>query len=248
MELIPAIDMLGGRVVRLSRGDYDAVTEYGDDPVAVARRWAEQGARRIHMVDLDAAREGRAMQAEAIERIVRASGIACQVAGGIRSAAAAATALDAGADRVVVGSAFISEPDLARRLVEAHGPERMVAALDVRDGQALGDGWVDAGRRTEVLEHARRIATAGVRWFAVTAIARDGLMSGPDLALLDAVRGAVPTAAIIASGGIGSLDDIRALAARGFDAAIVGRALYEGAFDLPAALVASGAAALSGAS
>ena len=158
MELIPAIDLLGGRVVRLSKGAYDAVTEYGDDPVEVARRWAAEGAERIHIVDLDAAREGRAMQAEVIARIVAAVDVPCQVAGGIRDADAVAAALRAGADRVVLGSALISSPLLARILVERHGPDRIVAALDVRDGRALGDGWVEGARGAEVIGLAQRLA------------------------------------------------------------------------------------------
>jgi phosphoribosylformimino-5-aminoimidazole carboxamide ribotide isomerase len=239
VELIPAIDLLGGRVVRLSRGAYDAVTEYGDDPVETARGFAAEGAPRIHIVDLDAAREGRAMQAEAMARIVEAVDVPCQVAGGIRDADAVQSGLRAGADRVVLGSALIGRPLLARTLTERHGPDRIVAALDVRDGQALGDGWVEGARGAEAIGLARRLAEAGVRWFAVTAIARDGQMSGPDLDLLDAVRTAVPGAAIIASGGVGSLADIRELASRGFDAAITGRALYEGAFTLPEALEAA---------
>jgi phosphoribosylformimino-5-aminoimidazole carboxamide ribotide isomerase len=236
MECIPAIDLLGGRVVRLSRGAFDAVTDYGDDPVAVARRWAEEGATRIHVVDLDAAREGRPLQAAVVAAIVSAVGVRCQVAGGIRGADQAAEALAAGADRVVLGSALISWPRLGRVLVERHGPDRIVAALDVRDGRAVGDGWVADARGAEVLSLAVTLADAGVRWFAVTAIARDGGLGGPDLDLLEAVRAAVPGAGIIASGGVSSLADIAALAGRGFEAAITGRALYEGAFSLPEAL------------
>jgi phosphoribosylformimino-5-aminoimidazole carboxamide ribotide isomerase len=239
MELIPAIDLLDGRVVRLSRGAYDAVTDYGDDPVEVARGFAEDGAQRIHVVDLEAAREGRPVQAEVISQIVAGVDVKCQVAGGIRDADAAMTALKAGADRVVMGSALISSPVLARTLVERHGPERIVAALDVRHGQALGDGWVDGARGAEVTDLATSLAEAGVHWFAVTAIARDGGMEGPDLELLEAVRTAVPQAAIIASGGISSLADIRELGARRFNAAITGRALYEGAFTVAEALAAA---------
>jgi phosphoribosylformimino-5-aminoimidazole carboxamide ribotide isomerase len=162
--------------------------------------------------------------------------MAVQVAGGIRSADQARAALLAGADRVVLGSALIADPALAVALVAQHGPERIVAALDVRDGRAFGDGWVAAARSADVLDHARALAANGVRWFAVTAIARDGLMSGPDLVLLENVRKAVPDAAIIASGGVSNLDDIRQLASFGYDAAIIGRALYEGAFSLSEAL------------
>jgi phosphoribosylformimino-5-aminoimidazole carboxamide ribotide isomerase len=239
VELIPAIDLLDGRVVRLSKGAFDAVTEYGDDPVAVARQFEAAGAPRIHIVDLDAAREGRAMQAEVIKSIVAAVDVPCQVAGGIRDADAVAAGLAAGADRLVLGSALVSSPLLAKVLTERYGPDRIVAALDVRDGQALGDGWVEGARGAEVLSLARSLAEKGVRWFAVTAIARDGQMSGPDYELLDAVRAAVPGAAIIGSGGLSSLADIRELASRGFEAAITGRALYEGAFTLDEAIDAA---------
>jgi phosphoribosylformimino-5-aminoimidazole carboxamide ribotide isomerase len=241
MELIPAIDLLGGCVVRLSRGAYDAVTEYSDDPVAVARGFQSDGAERIHIVDLDAAREGRAMQADVIARVVAAVDVPCQVAGGIRDADAVAGALAAGATRVVLGSALISSPLLARILVERHGPDRIVAALDVRDGRALGDGWVADARGADAIGLAQTLATAGVRWFAVTAVARDGQMSGPDYDLLESVRAAVPEAAIIASGGVSSIADIRELAGRRFHAAITGKALYEGAFTLPEALEAANA-------
>ena len=239
MELIPAIDLLGGRVVRLSKGAYDAVTEYGDDPVAVARGFEAAGAARIHIVDLDAAREGRAMQAGVIKSIVDAVDVPCQVAGGIRDADAVAEGLRAGADRLVLGSALISSPLLAKTLTERYGPDRIVSALDVRDGQALGDGWVEGARGAEVIGLAQTLAEKGLRWFAVTAIARDGQMSGPDYELLESVREAVPGAAIIASAGVSSLDDVRELAARGFDAAITGRALYEGAFTLADGLQAA---------
>jgi phosphoribosylformimino-5-aminoimidazole carboxamide ribotide isomerase len=242
MELIPAIDLLGGRVVRLSKGAYDAVTEYGEDPLEVAQGFAAAGAERIHIVDLDAARDGRPVQAEVIAGIVAATDVPCQVAGGIRNADRAAEVLGAGASRVVLGSALISKPLLAKILVERHGPDRIVAAIDVRDGEALGDGWVADARGAEVIDHVVRLADAGIRWFAVTAIARDGQMSGPDLELLEAVREAVPGAAIIASGGVSSLADISELAARRFDAAITGRALYEDAFTLSEALAAAGQA------
>jgi phosphoribosylformimino-5-aminoimidazole carboxamide ribotide isomerase len=239
VELIPAIDLLGGRVVRLSKGAFGAVTEYDDDPVAVARGFEAAGAPRIHIVDLDAAREGRAMQADVIAQVVGAVDAPCQVAGGIRDADAVAAGLAAGADRLVLGSALISSPLLARTLTERYGPDRIVAALDVRDGRALGDGWVEGARGTEVMGLARTLAENGIRWFAVTAIARDGQMSGPDYELLESVRAAVPGAAIIASAGVSSLADVRELAARGFDAAVTGRALYEGAFTLAEGLTAA---------
>lgn len=236
MEVIPAIDLLEGRVVRLARGAFDAVKDYGDDPVAMARRWASEGARRIHVVDLDAARDGRPQQADVVRAIVAEAGVPCQVAGGIRGITEAGAMLAAGADRVVLGSSLITEPRLGGELVERYGPTRIAAALDVREGRAVGEGWVAGARSVELLSHGRALAALGLRTFIVTSIARDGGMEGPDLELLEAVRGALPGVEIIASGGIGRLADVAALAARGYPGAITGRALYEGAFSLAEAL------------
>ena len=237
MELIPAIDLLGGKVVRLAQGDYDRVTDYGDDPVAVARAGVAQGATRLHLVDLEAARDGTRSQAVVVGRIVSAAGVPCQVAGGIRDAATAAALLEAGADRVVLGTALIRDPGLGRALVERWGAQRIVAAIDVRDGQAVGDGWTAGAAGAPALELITRLRSVGVELFAVTAIARDGLLTGPDLDLLaQAAEGAGSASRIIASAGVSSLDDIRALAAAGHGGAILGRALYEGRVDLAEAL------------
>jgi phosphoribosylformimino-5-aminoimidazole carboxamide ribotide isomerase len=236
MELIPAIDLLGGRVVRLAQGDYDRVTIYGDDPVETARRWVGDGATRLHLVDLDGAKAGRPVQAQVVARIVEAAGVPCQVAGGLRDAAAVTEALATGADRAILGSALVRDPALGGELVTRHGADAIVAAIDVRDGHALGDGWVSGAQGTPALELIARLAAAGVRWFAVTAIARDGLLEGPDLALLAESQDAAPGARIIASAGVSSLEDIRTLAADGYAGAILGRALYEGRVALPEAL------------
>lgn len=236
MELIPAIDLLGGRVVRLAQGDYDRVTTYGDDPVDAARRWVGEGATRLHLVDLDGAKAGRPVQADVVARIVAAIDVPCQVAGGLRDATAVEQALATGADRAILGSALVRDPDLGGRLVATHGAEAIVAAIDVRDGHALGDGWVPGAQGTPALELIGRLAAAGVRWFAVTAIARDGLLEGPDMALLTAAQDAAPGVRIIASAGVSSLEDIRGLVAGGYAGAILGRALYEGRIALPEAL------------
>ncbi|MFN8621909.1 MAG: 1-(5-phosphoribosyl)-5-[(5-phosphoribosylamino)methylideneamino] imidazole-4-carboxamide isomerase [Chloroflexota bacterium] len=236
MELIPAIDLLGGRVVRLAQGDYDRVTVYSDDPVAMAHRWVAEGATRLHLVDLDGAKAGRPVQAPVIAAIVAAAGVPCQVAGGLRDAAAVAEALGTGAERAILGSALVRDPGLGRALVERHGPDAIVAAIDVRDGRALGDGWVPGATGTPALELIATLAANGVRWFAVTAIARDGLLEGPDLGLLAAAQAAAPGANVIASAGVSSVADIRALDAGGYAGAILGRALYEGRISLPEAL------------
>lgn len=233
MELIPAIDLLGGVVVRLAQGAYDRVTEYDRDPTDVARRWEAQGATRLHIVDLEAARDGTRGQAAIVRDIVRAVGIPCQVAGGVRDRATAASLVEDGADRVIMGTALVRDPDVAPAVLDAIGPARLVAAVDVRDGQALGSGWTSDAERRPVDDLIDRLREAGVRLFAVTAIARDGLMTGPDLELLEAAaRQAGGHDRVIASAGVSTLDDVRALTDGGYAGAILGRALYEGRFEL----------------
>lgn len=238
MELIPALDLRGGRVVRLRQGDFARLTDYGGDPVAVARRWVGEGARRLHLVDLDGAEQGRPVQAALVRDVVAGVDAACQVAGGLRDAPAVATVLAAGADRAVLGTALLADPDFGRGLVERHGNARIVAALDVRDGRAVGAGWVLGAAGVPLLEALGALLDAGLTIVAVTAIVRDGLLLGPDLDLLTAVRQAAPGAHLIASGGVATLDDLRALHQLGVDAAILGRALYEGSLDFGAALAA----------
>jgi phosphoribosylformimino-5-aminoimidazole carboxamide ribotide isomerase len=241
VELIPAIDLLGGAVVRLVQGDYARVTDYGNDPVAVARGWERAGATRVHLVDLEAARDGTRGQARIIERIVAALTIPCQVAGGIRDAVTARAILAGGADRVVMGTAFVRDPGLAGTLVATVGSERIVAAVDVRGGRAVGDGWTTGAAEAPAMGLIERLSAAGIDLFAVTAIDRDGLLEGPDHGLLaDAAAAAGGPAHIIASAGVSSIGDLQALAAAGYQGAILGRALYEGRIDLPEALALAG--------
>lgn len=237
-EVIPAIDLRGGRVVRLVEGDFARETHYGDDPEAVARGFVAAGARWIHVVDLDGAK-GEGRQTDTVERIVRTVGgqAACQVGGGLRSAEAAAAVLGAGASRAVIGTAILNDAGLARTLIAAHGSAMIVAALDVRDGQAVGDGWVPGASRRDVDGAIAALADAGVVRFAVTSIARDGLLGGPDIALLGRLV-AMDRGAVIASGGVSSIADLAAVRDIGCEAAIVGRAIYEGRVDLAAALEA----------
>jgi phosphoribosylformimino-5-aminoimidazole carboxamide ribotide isomerase len=236
MDLIPAIDVLDGRVVRLLRGDYDEVTEYSDDPVAIGLRWMGDGARIVHVVDLDAARGGDRDTA-VLERL-SAAGVRFQVGGGIRSAAEAAGAVDSGAERVVVGSAFTGNGPSAMGIVEAVGAQRVVAAVDVRRGRAVGSGWLDTG--SPLARTLARIGDVGVTRAIVTGIDRDGTLQGPDITLLEDVRRRAPEISLIASGGVGSVADLVALSgsALGIEAAIVGRALYENRFSLPEAIAA----------
>jgi phosphoribosylformimino-5-aminoimidazole carboxamide ribotide isomerase len=240
-ELLPAIDLRGGRVVRLVEGDFGRETAYSDDPVAVARGFADGGATWIHVVDLDGARAGEPAQVAAIREIVAAveRRARCQVAGGLRSEAAVAAALEAGAARVVVGTAAIRDPAFAGRLVARHGPDQIVAALDVRDGLALGEGWRPEAPGVLPTDAVVALADNGVTAFAVTAIERDGRLEGPDLDLLKSLV-VLGRGRIIASGGIGSIHDLRRVRDLGCAGAIVGKGLYEGRFDLRDAIAAVG--------
>jgi phosphoribosylformimino-5-aminoimidazole carboxamide ribotide isomerase len=237
--LLPAIDLRAGRVVRLVGGDFDRETRYATDPLAVAEDFAAAGARWLHVVDLDAARDGRGSAANraAVRAILAGLGgqLACQLGGGIRSRAAAEAWLEAGVRRVVLGTALLRTPELGAELVAAVGADRVAAALDVRGGRAVGEGWRPDASGVAVEAALEQLAAAGVATFVVTAIDRDGRLAGPDLDLLGRLvrRG---RGAILASGGIRSLDDLAAVAAVGCAGAIVGRALYEGRLDLAAAL------------
>jgi phosphoribosylformimino-5-aminoimidazole carboxamide ribotide isomerase len=232
-EVLPAIDLRAGRVVRLAEGDFARETCYGADPVEVAGRFAGAGARWIHIVDLDGARDGAGRQTEVVARIVEAVGdrVACQVAGGLRDEAAVDASLNAGAARVVVGTAALRDPAFAGRLVARFGVERIAVALDVRSGMAVGQGWVPGASGVPVEEALAALADRGARVFIVTAIERDGVLAGPNLALLSRMV-ELGQGEIIASAGVSSLADLSAVRALGCAGAIVGRAIYEGRVDL----------------
>lgn len=238
-ELLPAIDLRAGRVVRLRQGDFAQATVYGDDPVAVARRFAGEGALWLHIVDLDGARAGEPRQADAIRAIVAAvgDGVACEVAGGLRETAAVDAAFEMGAARVVIGTAALRDPSFAGRLVSRHGAARVVVALDVRDGLAVGDGWRQRTVEVPADEILARLADEGVSTFAVTAIERDGILEGPDLGLLGRLVG-LGRGRIIASAGISSVADLHAVRELGCSGAIVGRALYEDRLTVAEAVAA----------
>ena len=237
--ILPAIDLRGGRVVRLEQGDFARETIFSDDPVAVARGFADAGARWLHVVDLDAARDGTSSNGEVIRAIVDAVGerLAVEVAGGLRSESAVADVLGAGAARAVVGTAALARPGFAGDLVATHGADRIAVALDVRDGMAVGHGWREGARGTPVATALSSLADAGIRIFEVTAIDRDGTHGGPDLALYERLI-AAGRGSIIASAGISSADDIAAVRGLGCSGAIVGRALYDGRLSLATALLA----------
>jgi phosphoribosylformimino-5-aminoimidazole carboxamide ribotide isomerase len=236
-ELLPAIDLRGGRVVRLEQGDFARETAFSDDPVAVARRFADAGARWLHVVDLDAAKDGASDHGTVIAAIVDAVGerVAVEVAGGLRTTDAVAAILGRGAARAVVGTAALRDPTFARALVAAHRPERIAVALDVRDGLAVGHGWQPGAPGTPVDEALATLADHGITTFEVTAIDRDGTLGGPDLALYERLV-AMDRGAIIASAGITTAEDIAAVRSIGCTGAIIGRALYDGRLTIQDAL------------
>jgi phosphoribosylformimino-5-aminoimidazole carboxamide ribotide isomerase len=235
--LLPAIDLRGGRVVRLSEGDFARETVYGADPAEVALRFAAAGAEWIHVVDLDGARNGARRQTGAVGRIVAAVGdrVACEVAGGLRDEAAVESVLMAGAARAVLGTAALRDPGLVERLVARFGPDRIAIALDVRDGIAVGQGWVPGASGVAVEDALAELSGRGARTFIVTAIERDGLLAGPNLGLLERVVG-LGFGEIVASAGIASLEDVSAVRAIGCVGAVLGRAIYEGRLDLASAI------------
>jgi phosphoribosylformimino-5-aminoimidazole carboxamide ribotide isomerase len=236
MNVYPAMDLLGGRVVRLHKGDYDAVTVYADDPAATLARFADAGATRAHIVDLDGARSGAPLQAPLIRTLLRSAPIAVQVGGGIRSIDHAKGYLDAGADRVVLGTSAVSDPAWVER---ACGALPVVVAVDARDGWVAVAGWTETSGIT-AMDLARRAKAWGACAVLYTDVARDGTGAGPNVDATEALALAVPGVEVIASGGIGSLAHLAALAERkAIGACVVGRALYEGVFDVRDA-IASG--------
>jgi phosphoribosylformimino-5-aminoimidazole carboxamide ribotide isomerase len=232
LEILPAIDVLGGRAVRLAGGKREAVTLEGGDPAELAARLAADGAERLHLVDLDGAFSGVPSVA-LVERVVAAGGVPLQVGGGYRSPEAIAAALDAGAERVMVGTAALT-PGFVEDAVARFG-QALVVAVDVRDGRVAVEGWTQVSELTPG-ELAARCAVLGVARLLVTSAARDGSLSGPDLALVEEVLGAgLP---VLAAGGIASLDDLRALRRAGCEGAVVGSALLAGRFTLAEARAA----------
>jgi len=239
MQLFPAIDLRAGKCVRLYQGDYAKETVYGDDPVAQARTFAAAGAPWIHVVDLDGARTGEASNRAVIAQIAAAVDVPIQVGGGVRSHDAALALFDAGVARVVIGTAALEKPSLVRELAVDH---RIAVGLDVRGREVAVRGWTEASGR-DLHDVTAELADAGVDALIVTQIDRDGTLAGPDVEGLSALLDET-TIPLIASGGVGTLDHLRVLAAvvagRGqrLSGAIVGRALYEGQFTVTAALAA----------
>ncbi len=235
MIVIPAIDLLGGKAVRLHKGQYDAVTVYDDDPPARARAWRGKAAL-LHVVDLEGARQGSPVQREAVRAIVETFGPGVEVGGGVRTRETFQAYLELGASRVVLGSAAVADRPMVRALATEH-PGVVVVAVDARDGFVAVDGWTRP-TRVRALDLVRELGEAPLAGVLYTDVSRDGTRAGPNVEAT-AELAACTSVPVIASGGVGTLDDLRALAARGISACIVGRALYDGAFTLEEALAAA---------
>ncbi|MFO0890784.1 MAG: 1-(5-phosphoribosyl)-5-[(5-phosphoribosylamino)methylideneamino]imidazole-4-carboxamide isomerase [Isosphaeraceae bacterium] len=233
MRVIPAIDLRGGLCVRLLQGDYDRETVFGDDPAAMAERWEAEGANLIHLVDLDGAKAGRPVNVDPVRRIVGCVSVPCQLGGGVRDEATIAAWLEAGVARVVVGTQALKDPEWFGRMARAY-PGRLVLGLDARGGKVAVSGWLETSS-VDAVELALRFDDLPLAAVVYTDIARDGTLEGPNLEATGALAGRL-SRPVIASGGVGSLDDIGRLAALPVEGAIVGRALYEGAFTLAEAL------------
>jgi phosphoribosylformimino-5-aminoimidazole carboxamide ribotide isomerase len=229
MQILPAIDLRNGQCVRLRQGDYAQETVFGADPAAMARRWVEQGASVLHLVDLDGAREGRPVNGASVRHIVEASGVPCQLGGGLRSEADIETALSWGVTRVVIGTRALQSPAWFETIC-GRFPARIVLGIDARNGRVATDGWLQESAQS-ALEMARQCSTLPIAAIVYTDISRDGMLQGPNVdAMAEMVHAvAVP---VIASGGVTTNDDVRRLAEQGLAGCIVGRALYEGKLDL----------------
>ncbi|HEV7562785.1 MAG TPA: 1-(5-phosphoribosyl)-5-[(5-phosphoribosylamino)methylideneamino]imidazole-4-carboxamide isomerase [Solirubrobacterales bacterium] len=240
MILYPAIDIRGGQAVRLLQGDYERETAYDADPADAARRWAEEGAEFLHVVDLDAAKAGEPRNLDAVRRIAAAVECPVQVGGGLRDEAAVAAVLEAGAERVVIGTAALRDPEFLDRVLAVHGG-RVVVSVDAKEGRVALQGWTEASEKG-VVEAVAELSSRGVSRFLCTAIEVDGTMEGPALGELGEIAAATE-AQVIASGGVGDLSDLERLAelaakTPNLEGAIVGRALYERRFTVTEAIAA----------
>jgi len=240
MQIIPAIDLLDGHCVRLHQGDYDQVTQFGDDPVAQALSWQQQGARRLHLVDLDGARSGKPVNDAVVKAITTAVDIPVQLGGGVRTAERAEELLSCGLERIILGTVAIEQPELVDELAARH-PGRIVVGIDAKGGKVATRGWLKASG-IEATALAQRFAGSGIAAIISTDIATDGTLAGPNLQALRAMAEA-SSVPVIASGGIGNLEhllSLLSLAPLGVEGVIVGRALYDGRVLLAEALQAVG--------
>lgn len=235
MEIWPAIDLLGGKCVRLQQGDYNRETIFADDPAEMALKWKDAGTKYLHLVDLDGAKDGSQVNGEPIRRIVEQSGLICQVGGGVRSEETIKRLLDLGLSRVIVGTRALREPlwfaDMANRY-----PKKLVLGIDARDGLVATDGWLETSS-TKAIEFAQQVEalSSSVAAIVYTDIAKDGMLAGPNFEQLAEMQAAT-NIPVVASGGVTTMEDVAKLAESKTHAAIVGRAIYDGRLDLSEAI------------
>ena len=239
MEVIPAIDIKGGKCVRLRQGEFTQVETYSEDPVKFALRWQQEGAKRLHIVDLDGARVGMPQNLDAVRQILRRVTIPIQLGGGIRNAEVIERVLNIGVSRVILGTSVAQNDDVARSALMMYG-DKVIVGIDARDGFVAISGWMERTNESAVA-FAKRMVGFGARRIIFTDIARDGMLNGPNVAALQDMLASVPIP-VIASGGVGNIDHIRSLAQLGasnLEGVIVGKALYTGAVALPEAIGAA---------
>jgi phosphoribosylformimino-5-aminoimidazole carboxamide ribotide isomerase len=236
MQIWPAIDLRGGKCVRLQQGDYNRETVFGEDPAAMARHWTDQGAEFLHLVDLDGARDGRPTNLPAIRAIVEAVDVPCELGGGVRDEETIASLLELGVARLVIGTKALAEPDWFRSMCRRF-PGRLVLGIDARDGRVATEGWLETSEALAT-ELAAQYQDEPLAALIYTDIATDGMLAGPNLAAMQEMRSAVKLP-VIASGGVTSASDVTALANLPVAGCIIGRALYEGKLQLADALAAA---------
>ncbi len=235
MQIWPAIDLRGGKCVRLQQGDYDRETVFGD-PVEAARRWKDEGAERLHLVDLDGARTGQSANRAAVASIVAAVQVTCQVGGGIRDEATIRDLIESGVERLVIGTKALKDPKWFRS-VSRDLPGRLAVGIDARDGRVATNGWLETSD-VSAIDLAKELADAPIAAIVYTDIAKDGMLAGPNLDAMAEMKRAVDVP-VIASGGVTTVDDVTRLSQIGLDGCIIGRALYEGTLKLADAIAAA---------
>lgn len=236
MQIWPAIDLRGGKCVRLRQGDYGRETVYGDDPTAMAQRWVRDGAKFLHLVDLDGAKEGQSINLPAVEAILAAVDIPCELGGGVRDEATIERLLALGLSRLVIGTRALKEPVWFRAMVRRY-PNRLALGIDAKEGMVATDGWLETSA-TSAVDLAQQFAGEPVAAIIYTDIAKDGMLAGPNFEALSQMNAAVDFD-VIASGGVTTADDVRQLAQLELAGCIIGKSLYEGRLGLPEALAAA---------
>ncbi|KUG07795.1 1-(5-phosphoribosyl)-5-[(5-phosphoribosylamino)methylideneamino]imidazole-4-carboxamide isomerase [Solirubrum puertoriconensis] len=231
MEIIPAIDLIGGQCVRLTEGDFAQQTTYDSDPLAVAQRFEQHGMRRLHLVDLDGARAKRPVNLPVLERIARHTNLVIDFGGGLQQEESVRQAFDAGAAQITAGSIAVREPDTVQAWLRSFGPERIIVGADFRDNHISINAWAEQSERT-LAEFVAAYLGAGASTFVCTDVSKDGKLRGPSLGAYKALRAELPHAQLVASGGVTTIADVEALAEVGMHGAIIGKAIYEGTIRL----------------